>query len=183
MTSLSDFESEVVEPIRWLRRTRYLETDAREIAAAVDEKIRPAVHEIVSDDPPQVVVFVSNPQPHWFRMVENAEGSLAVLEQFRSGTGETIVRVNGQVPRGEGELILECTALANMECVLRVPGGATELRDSSVRLEWQGDLLEYSLTSIAPDVLVAVSGGLSLDPDQKWAIWRLSPEHFALREA
>ena len=174
-----DVEEDLLLPTHALRRTQYLMEDADEICESAKPEDHGSIREIVLNKVPGVVTFVSTPRPEWFDAVRSTEGHLAVLESFRDSKGNTMLRLNGELPRPHGTFLASCVPLPNAAGVLKVSGIAKSLPKSVNSLEYEGETLSSNIEHIGEDVLVYLDSkvasvvGLS--------IWRLDGTHFELR--
>ena len=181
--SVSDFKRDVFLSVYALSRTRYLSEDSEAVAAHVEDvSIRDAVREIMMGEPPGVVVFVSNPDPSWYEETRRAGGQMAVAESFSSGTGDRLLRINGDLPRATGTYVADCEALPGMDHVLRVLDFASEWPAEEALVELEGELILEKARVIENDVLIYAAPGQTITPGgEPIGLWQLRPQHFSIR--
>jgi hypothetical protein len=180
---VSDFELDVFVPVFALSRTRYLSEDAEAVASHFQGREESeVVKEMILTVQPGVVVFVSNPDPSWYAETRRAGGQMAVLESFSTRSGDALLRINGELPRATGIHVADCEALPGMDHVLKVPGFAGDWPAEEVVIELDGELVLGGARVVGEDVLVYAARGQTINPDRgAIGLWRLMPNHFAIR--
>lgn len=178
-TEIYDFETEVAFPLYWMRRARFLAAEIAEMARGCSDEDR--ARELVSTTQPDAVAFVSNPRPEWFQLAAEHEGMLAVVESFKAaGQQREILRLNGQLPRAQGQHLATCRPIPGMSHTLSVD--STLGLDGECIIEWEDEPIVWHATPLDSTVLLRpASGTIDMSPDLRLALYELGPGRYALR--
>ena len=178
---VSDLDVEVLVPTLGLRRTTYLSSDVDEICSELDQDSDGHVREIVKGQVPGVVTFVSNPRPSWYDRVTAGEGKLAVLETFSSTSGETLLRLNGELPRAGGSRIGSCKPVPHTSGIYKLEGLGADWGNDDTRFDFDGEMVGATATIAGSDVLLDLEAVVDLDAGQDLVLWQITAEQFEFR--
>lgn len=178
---VSDLDLEVLMPTLGLRRTTYLSTDVDEISAGVEQANADQVRAIVEAQVPGVVTFVSNPSPGWYDRVTAGEGHLAVLETFSSISGETLLRLNGDLPRADGSRIGPCKPVPHTSGIYKLEGLGARWGHDQTQFDFDGEMVSATATVAGPDVLLDLEGVVDVAADRDLVLWQIAADQFEFR--
>lgn len=180
---ISDLDLEVLVPTLGLRRTTYLSSDIDEICAALEQGSDPYVRAraIVEGQVPGVVTFVSNPRPSWYDRVTAGEGQMAVLETFSSTSGETLLRLNGDLPRAGGSRIGPCIPVPHTSGIYRLEGFGADWGNDETQFDFDGEMVSATATVAGSDVFLDLEAVVDLDADRDLVLWHIAADQFEFR--
>lgn len=175
---VENLQTDVLLPTHALRRTQYLTTDIAEISESGVALPQDKLEEIVLEQVPKVVTFVSNPQPDWYESVKEMEGSLAVLESFRQPDGNTLLRLNGELPRSRGVLLDVFVRIPHAPGVFRSTGNA-EWNASGIQLGYDGETVRFKAKVVGNEVLLSLEQKLIASDSIE--LWQVTNDYYDLR--
>ncbi|WP_419847264.1 hypothetical protein [Candidatus Poriferisocius sp.] len=181
VTSIKNFDLDVLVPIFAMRRLTYLVSEASDIATSLSVDDDESIKDIILNTTPDVVAFVSNPNPQWFEQMHNQEGILAVLEVFSEEADTRILRLNGNIPAAQGSYFSACAPLPELPHVWRLEGTADRWPSHNVVVEWEGDRIEPTFTPSGNDMLLKLPSTCHLPFGTAYSLWRITTDHFILR--
>jgi hypothetical protein len=178
---ISDLDLEVLVPTLGLRRTTYLSSDIDEICSGLEQDNDTHVRAIVEGQVPGVVTFVSNPRPSWHDRVAAGEGQLAVLETFSSISGETLLRLNGDLPRAGGSRIGPCKPVPHTSGIYKLEGRGADWGNDETQFDFDGEMVSATATVAGSDVLLDLEAVVDLDADRDLVLWQIAADQFEFR--
>jgi hypothetical protein len=181
VSQVDDFDHDVLIPNHALRRTSFLVEDSEALASGTPNGKADSVRAIVLDQVPEVVTFVSRPEPAWFDALARAEGHLAVLETFSNAGGDTLIRVNGDVPRAQGERVSECHPIPGTAHLLKLPNQAARWPKEMIAIEYEGETLRATANIVGTDVILDVDPQAGSAAAANHALWCLADGYFEIR--
>ncbi|MEX1026893.1 MAG: hypothetical protein WD049_02640 [Candidatus Paceibacterota bacterium] len=179
LAQVDDFDIDVLIPTHALRRTGFLTEDAEALASRAPNGRDADVRSLVLNQVPELVVFVSRPEPGWFDRIMGSEGHLAVLETFSNLGGDSLLRINGDLPHATGTRITECTQIPGAPRLLKLPGQAPAWPQEPAVIEYEGETLRATTTIAGNDVLLSLDS--HIESGKGYSLWRLADRYFELR--
>ncbi len=87
----------------------------REYLLAKSDALNPtALADMIKGTQPRILVIVNRSVPDWVRPIHDLGGLLSVVEVFRSGRNEHILRINGDYPTANAEEVVSTCRLDEM---------------------------------------------------------------------
>lgn len=181
LSQVVDFEHQVIIPTHALRRTSFLTEDAEAVASGMPNGKAESVRSIVLEEVPEVLTFVSRPEPEWFDAVARVEGHLAVFETFSNTEGDSLIRVNGQVPRARGKRVTECLPIPGIAHLLKLPNQAATWPNEKITIEYEGETLRATANVVGADVILDLDPQVSSVTASDHALWSIADGYFEIR--
>ena len=135
-----DDDEDVIDPAILAQRTRLLESEIQDIASRFGPTNTDVVKDILRQESPGIVCFLSNPPPEIRIRLRNARVSAAIVEAFEGDDGETAWRMNGDLPEPRGQFIARCHRLPLDTVTLRSPDHLDDdVASGKIDIEFAGE--------------------------------------------
>ena len=106
---------------------------------------------------------------------------MAVLETFSSPSGETLVRLNGDLPRAAGSRIGPCKPLPHTAGIYKLEGLGADWGNNPTQFDFDGEMVTATATVAGSDVLLDLEAVVDLDADRDLVLWRIAADQFEFR--
>lgn len=178
------FNGHVFPQVVTLSRGQYDSSKADALCKA-ESRLEPGrVNAMVKGAQPRVLVLVDSPQLEWARELKPYAAIVTVLQVFRSEKNHHALRLNGEYPHVQGDLVTECYHEPQLPRLLRVvsPGGLEFSQEGKISIQlldqvttWRkiesGDAVWLNPDGLSPlppgckyDIVRRGSGGLTFRP-------------------
>lgn len=176
--------SHVLPQVEVFARGRYGEEHANHLANKRDDLNRASLQDMIMGAQPRVLVVVNRSVPNWIEPIHRLDGLVTVVETFRSGRNQHILRVNGDYPEGEDGNIASLCRLDNvLPNLLQVDSPATlgVSTGEQIAIAFNGGLTNWSRLDTSNRVWLVPSGRNPLVANQEYLILRDSDDRLILR--
>ena len=174
----------VIPQVEVFARGRYGEEHANHLGSRRDDLDRAALRDMIMGAQPRVLVVVNRNVPDWIEPIHRLDAIVAVVEVFRSGRNQHILRVNGDYPETEDAQIASvCRLDSTLPNLLQVDSPAT-LRvapGEQVAIEFNGGLTNWSRLDTSDRVWLVPSGRNPLVANREYLIMRDADARLVLR--
>ena len=174
----------VIPQVEVFARGRYSEEHANHLASRCDDLDRAALQDMIMGAQPRVLVVVNRDVPAWIEPIHRLDAIVTVVELFRSGRNQHILRVNGDYPEGEDAHIASLCRLDNtLPNLLQVdsPAALGVATGEQIAIEFNGGLTNWSRLDISDRVWLVPLGRNPLVANQEYLIVRDADSRLILR--
>ena len=174
----------VIPQVEVFARGKYGEEHANHLASRRDDFDRAALQDMIMGAQPRVLVVVNRNVPDWIEPIHRLDAIIAVVEIFRSGRNQHILRVNGDYPEGEDAHIASlCRLDSILPSLLQVdsPAALGVASGERIAIEFNGGLTNWSRLDTSDRVWLVPVGRNPLVANQEYLILRDSDNHLRLR--
>lgn len=174
----------VIPQVEVFARGRYGEDHANHLANRCDDLDRTALQDMVLGAQPRVLVVVNRNVPDWVEPIHRLDGLVTVVEIFRSGRNQHILRVNGDYPASENPNVASFCRLDNtLPNLLLVdsPAALGVISGEPITIGFNGGLTTWSRLDTSDRVWLVPSGRNPLVANQEYLILRDSDNRLTLR--
>jgi hypothetical protein len=139
--------------------------------------------EMMRGAPPKVLVIVNQAVPNWVDLLRMFRAAVGVVEVFRSGRNESILRVNGEQPVALGPLVSLCHFDPVVPRLLRVdsPASLGEGVDGRFAIEFEGSVSEWKRVDAADRVWLNPRGGNPLPGAGEFELFKTESGRFVFK--
>ncbi|MDE2734211.1 MAG: hypothetical protein OXI72_07465 [Gemmatimonadota bacterium] len=175
----------VLPQVRTLARAKYGLTEASYLCDHHPDLDRDKVIEMFRGSPPRVLVVVNGPVDGWAEHLNRWGVKVAICQIFRSRLNKYVLRLNGEYPSENDEVITtcECSSVIHRYLVIHSPTQLPIQRDERVLLYYQGQAAEWRRTDISNQVFLHALRDHDLEQGKQYEIIRQSDERFVIRLA
>ena len=174
----------VIPQVEVFARGKYGEEHANHLASRRDDFDRAALQDMIMGAQPRVLVVVNRNVPDWIEPIHRLDAIVTIVEIFRSGRNQHILRVNGDYPEGEDAHIASLCRLDNtLPNLLQVdsPASLGVSTGEQVAIELNGGLTNWSRLDTSNRVWLVPSGRNPLAANQEYLILRDSENRLSLK--
>ena len=174
----------VMPQVEVFARGKYGEEHANYLASRRDDLHRAALQDMIMGAQPRVLVVVNRNVPDWIEPIHRLDGIVTVVELFRSGRNQHILRVNGDYPEGEDAHIASfCRLDSTLPSLLQVDSPATLgiATGEQIAIEFNGGLTNWSRLDTSDRVWLVPTGRNPLVANQEYLIIRDADSRLILR--
>ena len=174
----------VIPQVEVFARGKYGEEHANHLASRRDDLDRAALQDMIMGAQPRVLVVVNRNVPDWIDPLRRLDAIVAVVEIFRSGRNQHILRVNGDYPESQDAHIESLCRLDDaLPSLLQVdsPAALGIATGEKLAMEFNGGLTSWSRLDISDRVWLVPSGRNPLVANQEYLIMRDADSRLILR--
>ena len=174
----------VIPQVEVFARGKYGEEHANHLANRRNDIDKTALQDMVMGAQPRVLVVVNRNVPDWIEPIHRLDGLVTVVEIFRSGRNQHILRLNGDYPEGENPHIASFCRLDNiLPNLLQVDSPATlgVTSGEPIAIEFNGGVTNWTRLDTSDRVWLLPSGRNPLVAHQEYLILRDSDNRLILR--
>ena len=145
---------------------------------------RVRLRDMIKGAQPRVLVLVNRNVPSWIEPIHRLDGLVTVVETFRSGRNQHILRVNGDYPEAEeGNIASLCRLDNTLPNLLQVdsPASLGAAPGEEVAMEFNGGLTIWSRVDTSDHVWLVPTGRNPLVVNQEYLILKDSENRLSLR--
>lgn len=175
----------VIPQVEVFARGKYGREHADYLASRGRDLDRAALQDMILGAQPRVLVVVNRNVPDWIEPIHRLDAKVAVVEVFRSGRNQHILRVNGDYPEGvEAHIVSLCRLDSMLPNLLQVdsPAALGIAVGEKVAIEFNGGLTNWSRLDSADTVWLIPSGRNPLAANQEYQIMRDADRRLILRQ-
>ena len=173
----------VMPQVEVFARGKYGEEHANHLARTRDSLDRTALRDMIMGAQPRVMVVVNRNVPDWIEPLHGLDAIVTVVEVFRSGRNQHILRINGDYPESEDVHVASiCRLDRTLPNLLQVdsPAALGVVHGERVTIEFNGGLTTWSRLDTADRVWLVPSGRNPLVANREYLILRDSDSHLML---
>ena len=173
----------VIPQVEVFTRGRYGDEHAKHLASKRDDLDRSALLDMIMSAQPRVVVVVNRSVPDWIEPMHRLDAIVTIVEIFRSGRNQHILRVNGEYPEGQDAHIASlCRLDSTLPSLLQVdsPAALGVSTGEQIAIEFNGGMTKWSRLDTADKVWLVPSGRNPLVANQEYQIMRDADNRLAL---
>ena len=174
----------VIPQVEVFARGKYGAQHANHLASSRDDLDRAALQDMILGAQPRVLVLVNRSVPDWIEPLRRLDAIVTVVEIFRSGRNQHILRVNGDYPRAEEAHIASLcrldTTLPNL-LLVDSPAALGVATGEQIAIEFNGGLTNWSRLDASDRVWLVPSGRNPLAANQEYLIMRDAVSGLILR--
>ena len=174
----------VIPQVEVFARGKYGEEHASHLANRRDDLDRSALQDMIMGAQPRVLVVVNRNVPDWIEPIHRLDAMVAIVEIFRSGRNQHILRVNGDYPEGEDAHIASlCRLDGTLPNLLLVdsPASLGVATGEHISIEFNGGLTSWSRLDTSDRVWLVPLGRNPLVAKQEYVIMRDADSRLVLR--
>ncbi len=141
--------------------------------SSVIEKQR--ARDMIRGAQPRVLVIVNQNVPSWVEPIHQLRGRVMVVEMFRSGRNQHVLRVNGDHPselEGAADVVSKCRLDPWLPRLLQIDSPASLPTGSAIRILFRGGLTVWERLTISNKVWLSPVERNPLNGDRTYAIVR-----------
>ena len=165
----------VIPQVEVFARGRYGGQHANHLASTRDDLDKAALRDMILGAQPRVLVVVNRNVPDWIEPIHRLDAIVTVVEVFRSGRNQHILRINGDYPEGEDAHIASlCRLDSTLPNLLQVdsPAALRIAPGEQIAMEFNGGLTNWSRLDISDRVWLVPSGRNPLVANREYLIMR-----------
>ncbi len=173
----------VMPQVEVFARGRYGEEHANYIADRHGGLNRESLVDMVRGAQPRVLVMVNRNVPDWFEPVHRLEGIITVVEVFRSGRNQHILRINGDYPEtADTRVASSCRLDSTLPGLLQIdsPASLGIVAGQDIEIEFNGGLTSWSRLDASDNVWLVPRGRNPLNAKQEYMIQKDSDDRLSL---
>ena len=174
----------VIPQVEVFARGKYGEEHASHLASRRDDLDRSALQDMIMGAQPRVLVVVNRNVPDWIEPIHRLDAMVTVVEIFRSGRNQHILRVNGDYPEGEDAHIASlCRLDGILPNLLQVdsPASLGVATGEQISIEFNGGLTGWSRLDTSDRVWLVPLGRNPLVANQEYLIMKDADSRLILR--
>jgi hypothetical protein len=140
-----DLRNHVERQVTIFSNGRYGPETADYIAERNSNLSATSLHDMMRGAPPRVLVVVNKSRRDWAQALTRWDALVAVVELFRDQTNKTILRVNGDHPRVQEEIVTTCRTDPRLRksLVIDAPAALGVPNGERVELVFEGGITEW----------------------------------------
>ena len=145
-----------------------------------------ALTDMIKGAQPRVVVVVNRSVPDWIEPIYRLDGLVAIVEIFRSGRNQHILRINGDYPSGSDDsLVSSCRLDSGMLGLLQIdsPASLRIANGAQTPIEFDGGLTNWTRLDSSDKVWLIPVGRNPLAANQNYLILRNSKGRLSFKKA
>ena len=165
----------VIPQVEAFARGRYGEEHADHLASSSGDLDKSALQDMVRGAQPRVAVVVNRSVPNWIEPIHKLDAIITVVEIFRSGRNQHILRVNGDYPEVAGsQIATHCRLDRTLPSLLQVdsPAALGVAAGEKIDVEFNGGLTSWSRLDVSNKVWLVPTGRNPLALGQEYVLWR-----------
>ena len=173
----------VVPQVQTIARAQYGEKEVNYLCQHGPELNRDKVVDMFKGDQPRVLVIVNSPVKGWADMLRPLGVVVVICQIFRSKLNRYLLRINGEYPSDENEVLTTCTCNQYLHRMLSVnsPARLPINGGESVLVYYEGLATEWERVDTSDQVFLLASRDHSLEPGNTYEILRQGDETLAFR--
>ena len=177
------FIGHVLPQVRTLTRAKYGQTEADYLCKSNLALNKEKVYEMFKGEAPRVLVVVNVPVDNWAEQLHALGAKVAICQVFRSRSNKYLLRLNGDYPSENDEIITdcECTQLIHRLLEIFSPAHLPLQRNERVLLYYKGQASEWQRIDTAGKVFLHALRNHSLRPGKRYKIIRQSDGTLVIR--
>ena len=175
--------SHVIPQVEVFARGKYGEEHANHLASSRADLEKSALQDMMMGAQPRVAVVVNRSVPNWIEPLHKLDAILTIVEIFRSGRNQHILRVNGDYPEAaEPQIATRCRLDGMLPNLLLVdsPAALGVATGEQILIEFNGGLTTWSRLDASDRVWLVPGGRNPLISNQEYVIWRDSDSRLIL---
>lgn len=177
-------ESHVLPQVRTLARATYGPSEADYLCERDTALDRRSVIDMFKGSQPRVLVIVDTPVEGWADKLRPFGANVIVCQVFQSRLNKYLLRLNGEYPSDDDELITtcECTPMIHRMLVIGAPAQLPVEMGEKLLLYFEGRASEWERIDTANQVFLLALRDHSLTPGQRYSIVRQGDNSLAIRQ-
>ena len=177
------FSGHVLPQVRTLTRAKYGQPEVDYLCRSNPSLNRDKVIEMLKGEGPRVLVIVNAPVENWAAQLRPLGAKVAICQVFRSRFNRYILRLNGDYPYDNDEIITncECPLLLRRMLEIHAPAQLPLRRNECTLLYYKGQASEWQRTDTGDKVYLHALRGHNLRPGKRYEIVRQSNGTLAIR--
>lgn len=164
----------VLPQVRTLARARYGQPEADYLCTRNPGLDRDKIIDMFKGAPPRVLVVVNAPVDGWADELRVFGAKVAICQIFRSRLNRYVLRLNGEYPSENEEIVTtcECNQLLHRLLAVHAPTQLPLQRNERVMLYYQGHASEWERIDTAGEVYLHALRDHNLEPGKQYEIIR-----------
>ena len=177
------FNGHVLPQVRTLTRAKYGQAEADYLCRSNPALDKDKVIEMFKGAAPRVLVVVNAPVDNWAEQLRAFGAKVAICQVFRSRFNRYVLRINGEYPSENDEIITdcECAQLIHRLLEIHAPAELPLQRNERVLLYYKGQASEWQRIDTGGKVFLHAVRDHNLKSGQRYEIIRQSDGTFAIR--
>ena len=174
----------VIPQIEVFARGKFGQEHYEYMVSKCNELNKNALADMIKGAQPRVLVVVNRAVPNWMEPIHRLDGLVAIVEIFRSGRNQHILRINGDYPSGSDDRIVSnCRLDIGMPGLLQIdsPASLGIANGEQISIELDGGLTNWSRLDISDKVWLLPAGRNPLTASQNYLILRNESRFFFKR--
>ena len=168
------FYGHVLPQVRTLARAEYGQAEADYLCSRNPLLDKDRVIEMFKGSVPRVLVVVNAPVDGWAERLHALDAKVAICQVFRSHHNRYILRLNGEYPSENDEVLTtcECSQVLHRLLEIHAPTQLPLQRDEQVLLYYEGQASLWERLDTAGQVFLHAVRGHDLKPGKRYEIVR-----------
>ena len=173
----------VLPQVRTLARAKYGRVEADYLCRRNPDLDKNKVIEMFKGDAPRVLVIVNAPVDGWEEQLRAFGAKVVVCQIFRSRLNRYVLRLNGECPSENDEVITTCACSQLIHRLLEIhaPTQLPLQRDEQVLLYYEGQASAWERIDTAGQVFLHALRDHNLEPGKRYEIIRQSDGTLVIR--
>ena len=163
---------------------RYGVEHADYLARNSDDLDKVALQDMVLGAQPRVIVVVNRNVPDWIEPIRRFDALVTVVEIFRSGRNQHILRVNGDYPYAEdAQIVSMCRLDKNIPNLVQIdsPAGLGIVSGEQIEIDFNGGLTNWSRLDTSDRVWLVPTGRNPLEAGKEYHLLRDTDRSLSFR--
>ena len=175
----------VLPQVRTLARAQYGIAEVEYLCEQNPVLDKQRFEDMCKGSPPRVLVIADAPVPKWFEALREYRVAIAICQVFRSRMNKYVLRINGEFPEVDDEVLTTCTCEVSFHRFLRIDApAALELdRQEPVALYHHGEETLWRRTDTADTVFLVAQCDHDLVQGTTYEISRHADGRLIIRKA
>ena len=168
------FNNHVLPQVRTLARAKYGQAEADYLCHRNPSIDKDKVIEMFKGDVPRVLVVVNAPVNGWAERLRAFDAKVVICQVFRSRLNKYILRLNGEYPSENDEVVTtcECSRLLKRLLVIHAPAQLRLQKDEQVLLYYEGQAVKWERLDTGEQVYLHALRDHNLEPGKRYEIIR-----------
>ena len=168
------FDGHVLPQVRTLARAKYGPTEADYLCSRNPGLDRDKIIEMFKGSHPRVLVVVNVPVDGWAEQLRAFGAKVVICQIFRSRLNRYVLRLNGEYPSENEEIITtcECDQLLHRLLAIHAPTQLPLQKNERVLLYHEGQASEWERIDTAGQVFLHALRDHNLEPGKRYEIIR-----------
>ena len=173
----------VLPQVRTLSRATYGVREVRYLCSRNDALEEHKMEELSKGQPPRVLVVVNAPVQGWGEELKVFDALVAICQVFRSDRNEYLLRVNGELPKTDEEVLTTCACNLAIDRLLEIhsPASLKISPNETVPIHYDGQVSTWQRMDTGNSVFLHALRGHNLVGGKQYEIVRRSDGRLALR--
>ena len=176
----------VIPQVEVFARGKYGQEHVKYMVSRCNSLNFASLSDMIKGAQPRVLVIVNRSVPNWLDPIHRLESLVTIVEIFRSGRNQHILRINGDYPSSSNSNILSlCRLDTTIPRLLRVdsPAALGIGNNQSIQIRFYGGLTSWSRVDTSDGVWLYPLGRNPLSTDKDYLIVKDSDGHTSFKLA